>query len=90
MQVPRLALRADVAMKRYFTWTLRTYGSRKKVREQVVEIVNIASAEDPADMLTEYVDRATLEIMLSKSSMRRLEGRSPAAQELPPDDSKDK
>ena len=56
-----------------------------KVRDKTVELVKILGAENPADILTKYVDRGILTKMLAKLGMRVQTGRSTAAPELPPD-----
>ena len=58
---------------------------QSKVRDKVVDLVKVAGVDNPADILTKYVDRSILEKMLQKLGMKRLEGRSAAAPMLPPD-----
>ena len=56
-----------------------------KVRDKTVELVKILGAENPADILTKYVDKGILTKMLAKLGMKIQTGRSTAAPELPPD-----
>ena len=58
-----------------------------KVRDKTIELVKVLGAENPADILTKYVDRGILTKMLAKLGMRVQGGRSAAAPELPPDNS---
>ena len=55
-----------------------------KVRDQVVDLVNVQGSDNPADWLTKHVDRATFTKMLKLMGMSIIEGRSGAAPELPP------
>ena len=58
-----------------------------KVRDKTIELVKVLGAENPADMLTKYVDKGILNKMMAKLGMNILPGRSSAAPELPPDNS---
>ena len=58
---------------------------QEKVGEKVVDLVKAPGADNPADCLTKYVDRAILTKLLKLLGMRVMEGRSGAAPELPPD-----
>ena len=58
-----------------------------KVRDKTIELVKVLGAENPADILTKYVDRGILNKMLAKLGMKILTGKSSAAPELPPDNS---
>ena len=61
-----------------------------KVRDKTIELVKVLGAENPADILTKYVDKGILTKMLSRLGMRVMTGRSAAAPELPPDNSPSK
>ena len=56
-----------------------------KLREKALELHKIAGQDNPADALTKYVDRATLEKMMNKIGFVAMDGRSPEAPKLPPD-----
>ena len=58
-----------------------------KVRDKTIELVKVLGAENPADILTKYVDKGILNKMLAKLGMKIQGGRSNAAPELPPDNS---
>ena len=49
------------------------------VRSGRVELVKVLGSENPADVLTKYVDRVTMSKMLQKMGMRQLEGRAKCA-----------
>ena len=58
-----------------------------KVRDKTIELVKVLGAENPADILTKYVDKGILNKMLATLGMKIQSGRSSAAPELPPDNS---
>ena len=49
------------------------------VRSGRVELVKIPGTENPADILTKYVDRPLLQKMIQKMGMVQLEGRAKCA-----------
>ena len=53
------------------------------LRQGRVELVKIASAENPADALTKHVDRSILKNRMAKINVVPMEGRSPEAPQLP-------
>ena len=55
------------------------------VRESHVDLLKVAGSENPADILTKYVSADLMNKMLLKLNLNFMEGRSPAALELPPD-----
>ena len=58
---------------------------QSKVRDKVVELVKVAGVDNPADILTKYVDRGILAKMLQRLGMTQRSGRADAAPMLPPD-----
>ena len=58
---------------------------QSKVRDKVVDLVKVAGVDNPADILTKYVDRGILSKMLQKLEMSQRSGRADAAPMLPPD-----
>ena len=52
---------------------------QEKVRAKAVELVKIAGAENPADILTKYVDRGILTKALTFMGLERREGRAKSA-----------
>ena len=50
-----------------------------KCRSGQVELVKVLGSENPADMMTKYLDRPLLAKMISKSNMVQLEGRARCA-----------
>ena len=58
---------------------------QSKVSDKIVDIVKVAGVDNPADILTKYVDRGILTKMLQKLGMTQLDGRAAAAPMLPPD-----
>ena len=52
---------------------------QQKVRSKAVELVKVLGTENPADMMTKYVDRAILEKMLGLIGMEVKEGRAACA-----------
>ena len=58
---------------------------QSKVRDKIVDLVKVAGVDNPADILTKYVDRGILTKMLQKLGMTQLTGRAAAAPMLPPD-----
>ena len=52
---------------------------QEKIRSGRVELLKIPGAENPADVMTKYVDRALLEKMVSKMGMTKLSGRAKCA-----------
>ena len=61
-----------------------------KDRDKTIELVKVLGAENPADILTKYVDKGILTKMLSRLGMRVMTERSAVAPELPPDNSSSK
>ena len=49
------------------------------VRSGRVQLVKVLGSENPADVLTKYVDKATMTKMLTKMGMRQLQGRAKCA-----------
>ena len=60
---------------------------QNKVREGHVDLLKMAGSENPADILTKYVSADLMDKMLLKLDLKFIEGRSPAAPDLPPDTS---
>ena len=58
---------------------------QSKVRDKIVDLVKVAGVDNPADILTKYVDRGILTKMLQKLGMTQLTGRAAAAPMLRPD-----
>ena len=58
---------------------------QSKVRDGHVDLFKVKGSENPADILTKYVSADLIYKMLLKMNLRFLDGRSPAAPELPPD-----
>lgn len=58
---------------------------QSKVRDKIVDLVKVAGVDNPADILTKYVDKGILTKMLQKLGMTQLDGRAAAAPMLPPD-----
>ena len=52
---------------------------QEKVRSGQVELLKVLGSENPADMMTKYVDKATLGKMLGKIGMVAMEGRARSA-----------
>ena len=59
--------------------------AQTKVRDGSVQLEKVCLFENPADILTKHVSADLLTKMLGKRSMKFIDGRSPAAQELPTD-----
>ena len=53
--------------------------AQQKVREGAIELVKVLGADNPADIMTKYVDRQLLERMLLKINMTTLTGRAACA-----------
>ena len=58
---------------------------QSEVRDNVVDLVKVAGVDNPADILTKYVDRGMITKMLRKLDMKQLSGQANAAPMLPPD-----
>ena len=56
-----------------------------KVRDGHIDLVKVKGSENPADILTKYVSADILQQMLQRINLKFLDGRSPAAPELPPE-----
>ena len=56
-----------------------------KVRDGHVDLLKVAGVDNPADILTKYTSSEILNKMLAKLNMTFMDGRSPAAPELPPE-----
>ena len=52
---------------------------QEKIRDGKVELLKILGTENPADVLTKYVDKKTMEAALTKLSLEFQEGRSQIA-----------
>ena len=52
---------------------------QEKIRDGKVELLKILGTENPADVLTKYVDKKTMEAALAKLSLEFQEGRSQIA-----------
>ena len=52
---------------------------QEKIRDGKMELVKILGTENPADILTKYVDKASMEKALKKLNLVFKEGRSPMA-----------
>ena len=52
---------------------------QEKVREGAVELVKVLGAENPADRMTKYTDRAILDKMLKLAGLSTLDGRAECA-----------
>ena len=52
---------------------------QEKIRSGRVELLKILGAENPADMMTKYVERAILEQMIGIAGMTKLSGRAKCA-----------
>ena len=50
-----------------------------KVRSRVLELVKVLGTENPADVLTKYVAKATMEAALARLNLLRLNGRPACA-----------
>ena len=55
-----------------------------KVHEGHVDLLKVAGSESPADILTKYASADLMDKMLLKLNLKFIEGRSPAAPDLPP------
>ena len=56
-----------------------------KVRDGHIDLLKVKGGENPADILTKYVTVDILIQILQRINLRFMEGRSPAAPELPPE-----
>ena len=56
-----------------------------KVREGPVDLLDVAGSENTADIVTKHVSAYLMNKMLLKLNLKFMEGRSPAAPELPLD-----
>ena len=56
-----------------------------KVREGHVDPLKVAGVTNPADILTKYVSADLMDKMLLKLILKFIDGRNPAAPDLPPD-----
>ena len=56
-----------------------------KVREGHVDLLKVAGSKNIAVILTKYVSADLMDKMLLKLNLEFIEGRSPAAPDLPPD-----
>ena len=56
-----------------------------KVRDGHIDLLKVKGSENPADILTKYVSAEILKQMLERINLKFLDGRSPAAPELPPE-----
>ena len=52
---------------------------QEKVRDGTVQLLKVVGSDNPADIMTKYVDRQILEKMLQKIGMTTLEGRAECA-----------
>ena len=52
---------------------------QEKVRSKVIELVKILGTENPADVMTKYVDRSTMEKALDKMHLTFMGGRPACA-----------
>ena len=52
------------------------------VRERRVVLEKVAGTENPADLMTKHLDRATLDKLIEKMNLKRVEGRSAMAPQL--------
>ena len=55
---------------------------QSKVRDKIVDLVKVAGVDNPADILTKYVERPLIQKMLATMGMLQLSGRAKCAPEI--------